>query len=82
MDGQSISFRTRHMAAKHFYSRMIIRKRRWKLLFIRGSDNDAEIFTKPVSRQVYIRAVENMTWEPGRREEKRSGDNDKKTFGN
>eukprot|EP00924_Labyrinthula_sp_SR-Ha-C_P012147 snap_masked-scaffold_26-processed-gene-4.40-mRNA-1 protein AED:1.00 eAED:1.00 QI:0/-1/0/0/-1/1/1/0/62 len=62
MDGQSISFRTRHMAAKHFYSRIILRKRRWKLLFIKGSENDADIFTKSVSRQIYSRAVEKITW--------------------
>eukprot|EP00924_Labyrinthula_sp_SR-Ha-C_P001208 snap_masked-scaffold_7-processed-gene-16.27-mRNA-1 protein AED:1.00 eAED:1.00 QI:0/-1/0/0/-1/1/1/0/80 len=75
MEGETMSFRTRHLGAKHFYSRILLKKCGWKIHFIRGSKNVADVFTKPVSKTVFNKSIKLLTWETGEEEERRNGEN-------
>eukprot|EP00924_Labyrinthula_sp_SR-Ha-C_P014419 snap_masked-scaffold_20-processed-gene-5.94-mRNA-1 protein AED:0.21 eAED:0.26 QI:0/0/0/1/1/1/2/0/208 len=49
LDGQSLSFRSRHMKIKYFFVRDIIRENRWQVEHIRSRKNIADMVTKPGS---------------------------------
>eukprot|EP00924_Labyrinthula_sp_SR-Ha-C_P008770 snap_masked-scaffold_2-processed-gene-1.46-mRNA-1 protein AED:1.00 eAED:1.00 QI:0/0/0/0/1/1/2/0/240 len=53
--GQVVSGRSRYIDLKYFYSRYEIEKRNWKLTYIMGLENPADILTKPSNKNMFYK---------------------------
>eukprot|EP00924_Labyrinthula_sp_SR-Ha-C_P014917 maker-scaffold_9-augustus-gene-2.0-mRNA-1 protein AED:0.20 eAED:0.20 QI:0/0/0/1/0/0.5/2/0/523 len=56
LDGQSLSFRSRHMKIKYFFVRNIIKENEWEVQHIRSRKNIADMMTKPGSVRGFLDA--------------------------
>eukprot|EP00924_Labyrinthula_sp_SR-Ha-C_P006429 snap_masked-scaffold_57-processed-gene-1.54-mRNA-1 protein AED:0.26 eAED:0.26 QI:0/-1/0/1/-1/1/1/0/260 len=55
MSGQTISGMSRHIEVKYFFTRVVLKKNSWTIDYVDGKQNLADIFTKPVARETFIR---------------------------
>eukprot|EP00924_Labyrinthula_sp_SR-Ha-C_P013015 snap_masked-scaffold_12-processed-gene-6.24-mRNA-1 protein AED:0.70 eAED:0.70 QI:0/-1/0/1/-1/1/1/0/84 len=56
LDGQSLSFRSRHMKIKYFFVRNIIKENEWEVQHIRSKKNIVDMMTKPRSVRGFLNA--------------------------
>eukprot|EP00924_Labyrinthula_sp_SR-Ha-C_P004842 snap_masked-scaffold_1-processed-gene-13.35-mRNA-1 protein AED:1.00 eAED:1.00 QI:0/0/0/0/1/1/2/0/108 len=46
LNGQTLSDKNSHMDMKYFYSRTVLKKNNWRVDYVPGNNNPADIFTK------------------------------------
>eukprot|EP00924_Labyrinthula_sp_SR-Ha-C_P016251 augustus_masked-scaffold_52-processed-gene-1.23-mRNA-1 protein AED:0.85 eAED:1.00 QI:0/-1/0/1/-1/1/1/0/337 len=55
LQGQSLTDSSRHMELKYFFSRIIIKRNKWSLVYLERGKNPADVFTKPVKEYIFKR---------------------------
>jgi hypothetical protein len=62
-NNKSSSDRTKHVDIRYHFVREFIEDGKVKIIFIRPEDNDADIFTKNVSGELYDKHGEKLIWD-------------------
>eukprot|EP00924_Labyrinthula_sp_SR-Ha-C_P014727 snap_masked-scaffold_85-processed-gene-0.27-mRNA-1 protein AED:1.00 eAED:1.00 QI:0/-1/0/0/-1/1/1/0/99 len=69
LNGQTLSEKSRHMDMKYFYSRNGLKKNKWKIDYVPGNNNPADVFTKLVAQDTFIKTMKMMLTNKGKEKE-------------
>eukprot|EP00924_Labyrinthula_sp_SR-Ha-C_P008299 snap_masked-scaffold_11-processed-gene-8.14-mRNA-1 protein AED:1.00 eAED:1.00 QI:0/-1/0/0/-1/1/1/0/85 len=71
LHGQPLTDSSRHMELKYFFSRIVLKRNRWKTKCLEGGRNAADVFTKPAKEYIYKRLRKYLVVSSRKRKEKK-----------